>query len=84
MAHRVIVHLLNEDPIVADLERMPDPADSNVTVFDPHREDGKPIHYLKDSNSAVIFPMHRISSIEVFAEEGVREEDITFYREESD
>jgi hypothetical protein len=84
MAHRVIVHLLNEDPIVADLERMPDPGDSSVTVFDPHREDGKPIHYLKDVSSAVIFPMHRISSIEVFAEEGIREEDVTFYREESD
>ncbi|HUS70794.1 MAG TPA: hypothetical protein VM075_08485 [Anaerolineae bacterium] len=84
MAHRVIVHLLNEDPIVADLERMPDPGDSNLTVFDPHREDGKPIHYLRDTSSAVIFPMHRISSIEIFAEEGVREEDVTFYREESD
>lgn len=84
MAHRVILHLVNEDPIVADLERMPDPGDSHITVLDPHREDGKPIPYLRDTSTAVIFPMHRISSIEIFGEEGAREEEVTFYREESE
>ena len=83
MSQRVIVHLLNEDPIVADLERMPDPGDTNIRVFDPRREDGKPIHYLRDGSAAVIFPMHRVSSIEVFAEERIKEEEITFFREES-
>jgi hypothetical protein len=83
MGHRVIVHLLNEDPIVAELERMPDPGDSIITVIDPHREDGKPIHYLRDGSTAVVFPMHRVSSIEIFAEDQAKAEDITFYREDS-
>jgi hypothetical protein len=82
MTHRAIVHLVNEDPIVADLERMPEPGDTSITIFDPHREDGKPIHYLREGSTAVIFPMHRVSSLEIFTEERAAEEDITFYRDE--
>lgn len=82
MTHRAIVHLLNEDPIVADLERMPEPGDTSITIFDPHREDGKPIRYLREGSTAVIFPLHRVSSLEIFTEERAVEEEITFYREE--
>jgi hypothetical protein len=78
----VIVHLLNEDPIVAELERLPEPEDTSITVLDPRREDGKPIHYLRDGSTAVIFPMHRVSSLEIFAEERAPEEEVTFYRED--
>lgn len=83
MAHRVIVHLMDEDPIVAELERMPEPEDASITVFDPRREDGKQIHYLRDGSAAVVFPLHRVSSIEIFAEDIAREEEVTFYRDET-
>jgi hypothetical protein len=82
MTQKVIVHLLNEDPIVAELERMPEPGDTIIKIFDPRREDGKPIHYLRDGSAAVIFPMHRVSSLEIFAEERAPEEEVTFYRED--
>jgi hypothetical protein len=82
MTQKVIVHLLNEDPIVAELERLPEPEDTTIKVFDPRREDGKPIHYLRDGSTAVIFPMHRVSSLEIFAEERAPEEEVTFYRED--
>lgn len=84
MAQRVILHLADEDPIVAELERVPDPGDTYVRVLDPRREDGKPIHYLKEASAAVLFPMHRLSSIEILAEEMAKEEEITFYRQEGD
>jgi hypothetical protein len=83
MAQRVIVHLVDEDSVVAELERLPDPGDTYIRVLDPRREDGKPIQYLKESSTAVLFPMHRVSSIEIFAEEMAKEEEITFYREEA-
>lgn len=83
MAQKVIVHLMDEDSIVAELERMPDPSDSFIRVIDPRREDGKPIHYLKEGSSVVIFPMHRVSSLEIFTAEMAKEEEITFYREET-
>lgn len=81
MAQTVIVHLLNEDPVVAELDRMPEPGDTSLLILDPRRTDGKPIHYLSDGATSVIFPMHRVSSIEVFAEERAKEEDISFYRQ---
>ncbi|HJX39337.1 MAG TPA: hypothetical protein VJ714_12085 [Anaerolineae bacterium] len=82
MAQRVIVHLADEDPIVAEIERIPDPGDSYIRVIDPRREDGKPVQYLKEGSAAVIFPMHRISSIEILTEGMAKEEEITFFREE--
>jgi hypothetical protein len=82
MTQKVIVHLLNEDPIVAEVERLPEPEDTSIKVLDPRREDGKPIHYLRDGSTAVIFPMHRVSSLEIFAEERAPEEEVTFYRED--
>jgi hypothetical protein len=81
MAQTVIVHLMNEDPVMAEVERMPEPDDTNIVVLYPRRTDGKPVQYLSDGASMVIFPLHRVSSIEVMGEEWVREEEITFYRE---
>jgi hypothetical protein len=81
MARTVIVHLLNEDPIVAEVERLPEPGDTNILILDPRRQDGKPIHYLSDNATTVIFPMHRVSSIELFAEEMAAEEEVRIYRE---
>jgi len=82
MAIRVIVHLMNEDPVLAEMEEMPQAGDTSITVFDPRREDGNPIHYLREDAAAVVFPMHRISSLELVGEERVTEEEITFYRDE--
>lgn len=81
MAQTVIVHLLNEDPVVAELDRMPEPGDTSILILDPRRKDGKPIRYLSDGTTSVIFPMHRVSSIEFFPEELAKEEDISFYRQ---
>lgn len=81
MAQVVVVHLTNEDPVLAELERMPEPGDTHILLLYPRRKDGKPIHYLSDDARAVIFPMHRVSSIEIVSEGKAEEEDITFYRE---
>ncbi len=81
MAQTVIVHLVNEDPVLAEVEKMPELGDTNVQVLYPRRVDGKPVHYLSDSATMVIFPMHRISSIEIVGEERAEEGEITFYRE---
>ena len=41
MATTVIVHLYNEDPFVAEMEKLPDPTDEFVEVINPRRKDGK-------------------------------------------
>lgn len=80
MAHTVIVHLLNEDPCIAEIERLPEPEDNNITLLYPRRRDGKPLHYLSPGVTTVVFPWHRINFLEIVPQEEKKEE-IAFYRE---
>jgi hypothetical protein len=75
----VIVHLLNEDPVVCEIEDLPNPSDYLLTVKNPRRKDGKDLQYLEPNVNTVIFPMFRVSFLEVI--ESHDEEIITFVRE---
>ena len=77
----VIVHLSNEDPFVADVEKLPDGGDTNVTFYNPRMRDGKPLRYVTHGMSSIIFPWHRVSFIEVMASEEERREVVEFFRE---
>jgi hypothetical protein len=61
----VIVHIANEDPVVCEVESLPQPSDNLVHVHNPRRRDGTDIHYLDEDVSAVIFPIHRVNFIQV-------------------
>jgi hypothetical protein len=80
MAHTVIIHMLNEDPIVAEMEELPGPEATSISFTNPRRRDGKALHYLTYGSVAYIFAMHRVNFIEVMAP---REETdvIEFFRE---
>ncbi len=81
MTHKVIVHLMNEDPFVAETERLPEADDVTISVSFPRRRDGKPLQYMTQGVTGMIVPMHRISFIEIIPEEKEEEEEIAFYRE---
>jgi hypothetical protein len=76
----ILVHILNEDPILGEVDALPAPSDNTITLKNPRRRDGKDIIYLDVSVTNVIFPIHRISFIEVLPA-GEEEEIITFVRE---
>jgi hypothetical protein len=61
----VIVHVANEDPIVCEVESLPQPQDSLVFIHNPRRRDGMEIHYLDEDVNAVIYPVHRINFIQI-------------------
>ncbi len=82
MPYTVIVHISNEDPIVAEIESLPGPTDTSVTFLNPHRRDGKPVHYFTAGLNSAVFPWHRITFIEVMTgHTGKKEEEIEFFRE---
>jgi hypothetical protein len=85
MAKRVILHLAGEDPILAEIAALPDKTDNFITVRNPRKRDGKALHYLTDGATSFIFPLPRITFIEVFDEEEQSEEHglIAFFREET-
>jgi hypothetical protein len=80
MSYTVLVHLSNEDPIVAEMEKLPDPQDQIIVVSNPRMRDGKEIHYVMPEVQTLIFPWNRVTFIEVMPTE--EEEDIvSFIRE---
>jgi hypothetical protein len=80
MPYTVIVHISNEDPILADIDELPAAADTNITLHNPRRRDGKDIHYLQADVVSVIWPLNQISFIEILPGEG-EEKIIGFVRD---
>jgi hypothetical protein len=80
MSYTIVIHIMNEDPVVGEIERLPAPTDTMVTINNPRRLDGKDLHYLADNVLTVSWPIHRINFIEVIT---TREEEeiIGFVRE---
>ena len=81
MAYTVIVHLMTEDPLLAETERLPEPGDVTMALSHPRRRDGRIPHYLTPEVTEIILPMHRVSFIEIIPEEKEEEEEIVFHRD---
>jgi hypothetical protein len=80
MPYTVVLHIMNEDSVVGEMERLPAPTDSMVTVSNPRRLDGKDLHFLAENVLTVTWPVHRINFIEIMAS-GEEEEIFGFVRE---
>ncbi len=78
--HQLLVHIANEDPIVAEVDEMPDMHAQCILLQNPRRRDGKDVTYLQANISTILVPMHRITYIEVMPSEA-EEKVITFVRE---
>ena len=61
MSIEVIVHFINEDPVVAEIDELPDPTHQNIVLTNPRRRDGRSLHYITEGARAFIFPWSRIS-----------------------
>jgi hypothetical protein len=76
----VIVHILNEDPIMGDVDKLPEENDSLLIINNPRKRDGKDLSYIDANVTKVIWPINRINFIEVIPT-SEEEEIITFVRE---
>ena len=82
MAVRVILHVYNEDPIVAEIDDLPDPKDNFLLIRNPRKRDGKSLANVTDGATAFIYPWTRITFIEVMDETQQRNTVVPFFREE--
>jgi hypothetical protein len=80
MAHTVIIHIANDDPVCGELDQLPVGNDTVVTLHNPRRRDGKDVHYLSNDVITVIWPIHQIAFIEIIPSAG-EERIIGFVRE---
>jgi hypothetical protein len=76
----VLIHIMNEDPVVGELDALPAVTDTMIVVKNPRRRDGKDIPYLEANVSTVIWPLTRVTFIEVMPI-GEEDEIISFVRE---
>jgi hypothetical protein len=60
----VIIHLMNELPVMVDLEHLPVGGDGNVRCTNVRTVDGKRPQFVHDRNGVFIFPMNMIRLIE--------------------
>ncbi len=81
MAYTVLLHLPNEDPILAEIDELPKPDDTNVTVTNMRKRDGTRLSYVDGEAEKFIFPWHRITFIEVMPSEAERAKVMKFFRE---
>lgn len=81
MAITVIVHILNADALVAEVEELPDPTASFILCTNPRGRDGKPLVYIEREATRVLIPWHRISFVETMPSEEDQIEIETFFRD---
>ncbi len=76
----LLLHVAGEEPIVVDVEELPDPKDQFICGANPRYRDGKEVRNILPEVNQVIFPWWRINFVEILP--GKEEEEIYgFYRE---
>ena len=80
MSYPVILHIAGEASIAGEVEELPKPTDTIITVLNPRQKDGKDLHYLENNVVKVIWPLSKVGLIEIL--ENTEEEKIVgFVRE---
>jgi len=80
MAYSVILHISGETSVAGEIEELPKPTDTIILVINPRQKDGKDLHYLDNNVTKVIWPLNKVSFIEVL-ENADEEKIIGFVRE---
>ena len=69
MAYSIILHIAGESSILGEVEELPKSTDTIIVVSNPRLRDGKDIHYLEHNVVKVIWPMNKITLIEILESE---------------
>lgn len=75
-----IIQMLEEDPILGELDGPPDPAAHFLTVCSPRRRDGRAVPFLEANVETVLIAWHRVSFVQLLPRAEV-EKTIGFVRE---
>ncbi len=69
MAYSVILHIPGEMSVIGEVDELPKPTDTLIIVSNPRLRDGKDIHYLEHNVVKVIWPIDKITLIEILESE---------------
>jgi hypothetical protein len=80
VAHTLVVHVSNTDPVVGEVDELPALNATMIMLRNPRKMDGKDLHYLSEKATVVYWPLEKINFIEILGAEA-EEEIIGFVRE---
>ena len=80
MSTTVIVHIRNAEPMLAEIEELPQPTDTLLKLSNPRQRDGKDLIFLEHNVVTVYWPWSEISFLEILPGE-IAEEVVSFIRE---
>ena len=80
MSITVIVHIRNAEPMLAEIEELPQASDTLIQLNNPRQRDGKDLIFLEHNVVNVIWPLAEISFIEILPGE-TAEDVVSFIRE---
>ena len=81
MAIQVIVHVVNEEAFIAEMEDMPPTGASFIVISNPRSRENKSLQWAMSGAIRFIFPLDRIAFIELMMSEQDREGIQPFYRD---
>ena len=61
----VTVHINNEEPIVGEVEELPQGNATIIILQNPRRRDGQEVHFLDEETIKMVVPFHRVNFIQV-------------------
>ena len=65
MAITIILHIQNEEAVVGEIDELPGSTDNIISLVNPRRIDGKDLHFLSENVVNVVWPLHRVTFIEI-------------------
>ena len=80
MSHSVIVHTRNAEPMLAEIDELPEANDLLIKLSNPRQKDGKDLIYLERNVVTVYWPWAEISFMEILPGE-TAEDVVSFIRE---
>lgn len=66
-----VIYLVDDDPILCELDSTPAPTAQYVIVHQPRRRDGRNTPLLEGANDTVLIAWHRIRYIQILPQGGV-------------
>lgn len=68
MLRNAVLHITNEQPLLADLFELPNPTDVALRLTNLRTLDGKKPIFIDDIKAVFLFPYHRVSFVEIPAQ----------------
>jgi hypothetical protein len=69
--------MINEDPVVGEVDELPVKTDTLIFLSNPRRRDGRVLPYLEEKVTTVAWPISRLSFFEIMPDVVEEEETLT-------